>query len=595
MADKTNKSHFTQKQTEKDDKPSPEELKLRKLYDIVQKLQTAVEHKESNYERISHKEQTKQNVNLKSNYSNPTTSRIKEDRSDRDFINNFLNDDHMNILPKNMHLLTDNDTNQSISPHEKYKNLSNLMLDDKSITEFYFIRNSEERIKLNLYTALSKKSRDLFMNDNHPKQSKTQILFHKINDIHIPKFGFKPTIAQNIDNNKYASNNSYNELSENNLEKSSCPENNNNNEKSNNNNEECLNNETEEKKFSECYFRQEKKGYFHIPTLIKIGSKPVMKKEFRKQKTYIGPTKIFNPFKKEFKKQDDDIFWDPEIDSDTLSYINHNFISIEDIYNGKNLDEKKDKNKNDQNQNDEIEPNLIPIKAKEINYDKEWNMNNFVFEKEKKREIDNIDYDKLKFEKKNNNKFIEFIAITPGVIRSEYQVFPKAREELKFGNNLKKDFKDKINTVSEIDLSLFPRNGIYSGKKIERILRFKKYVKEWKEIEITLGPKNTTTEESEHSINEINEIDEIKIGKINNFKDGINKDKSFSEIDEKKSFLYEEVEFDGSQKNINSIYSQNSNLQSKTEKKTVFNFNEDNSNHSPFSSEKSKSISNDNN
>ena len=68
MADKTNKSHFTQKQTEKDDKPSPEELKLRKLYDIVQKLQTAVEHKESNYERISHKEQTKQNVNLKSNF-----------------------------------------------------------------------------------------------------------------------------------------------------------------------------------------------------------------------------------------------------------------------------------------------------------------------------------------------------------------------------------------------------------------------------------------------------------------------------------------------------------------------------------------------
>lgn len=45
MADKTNKSHFTQKQTEKDDKPSPEELKLRKLYDIVQKLQTAVEQK----------------------------------------------------------------------------------------------------------------------------------------------------------------------------------------------------------------------------------------------------------------------------------------------------------------------------------------------------------------------------------------------------------------------------------------------------------------------------------------------------------------------------------------------------------------------
>ena len=110
------------------------------------------------------------------------------------------------------------------------------------------------------------------------------------------------------------------------------------------------------------------------------------------------------------------------------------------------------------------------------------------------------------------------------------------KEIVKFGNNLKKDFKDKINRISEIDLSLFPRNGIYSGKKIETILRFKKFVKEWKEIELSIGPKNTATEESEHSINEINEIDEIKIGKINNFKDGINKDKSFSEIDEKKVF-----------------------------------------------------------
>ena len=88
-------------------------------------------------------------------------------------------------------------------------------------------------------------------------------------------------------------------------------------------------------------------------------------KELRKQKTYIGPTK-YNLFKKENKIQDE-TFWDPEIDADTLSYINHNFISIEDIYNGNNLEEKKEKekNNNDNSQNEENEPNLIPIKAKD--------------------------------------------------------------------------------------------------------------------------------------------------------------------------------------------------------------------------------------
>ena len=103
-----------------------------------------------------------------------------------------------------------------------------------------------------------------------------------------------------------------------------------------------------------------KKGYFHIPTLVKIENKP-KKKEFRKQKTYLGATKMFNPFKKETKKTDDN-FWDPEIDADTLSYINHNFISIEDIYNSKGDEEKKGKNNN--LHNEENEPNLIPIQAK---------------------------------------------------------------------------------------------------------------------------------------------------------------------------------------------------------------------------------------
>ena len=227
MAEKLVKSHFTKKQTEKEEKPSEEELKLRKLEEIVQKLKQTVEHKD-NYER--HKELTKINTNNKSNYSSPTTSRLKEDRNDQDFLGNFMNiDDHANILPKNMHLLTDDDTNQSITSQEKYKNLSNLMLDDKNITELNFIRNTEERIKLHLYTAFSKKSKELFMNEKNVKQSKNQILFHKINDIHIPKFGFKQSITQNIE--KQGSFNSINEVKESILDKVSLSENQNLNDK----------------------------------------------------------------------------------------------------------------------------------------------------------------------------------------------------------------------------------------------------------------------------------------------------------------------------------------------------------------------------
>ena len=596
MAEKSNKSHFTQKQSEKDERPSKAEIKLRKLDEIVLKLKNVVDHKEK-YER-THKELSKQKVNNKSNYSSPTTSRMKEDTSDREFLNNFMNIDEHTILPKNMHLLTDNDTNQSISPQEKFKNLSNLMLDDKNITELNFIRSSEERVKLNLYTAFSKKSRDLFMNDNHPKRAKNQILFHKINDIHIPKFEFKPTISPNFDKNAINSN----ESSEQNMEKSCGSESFNNNLNSNdkNSNANNINNigddkyKNEEKKFTESYFRQEKKGYFHIPTLVKIEAKPPMKKEFRKQKTYIGgPSKMFNSFKKENKKTND-IFWDPEIDADTLSYINHNFISIEDIYNSKNIDEK-DKNKNNAIPNDENEPNLIPIQAKEIVYDNERQktLNNFVYEKDKDKNIkssipEHVDIDKLKYEVKNDNKFIEFIAINPGVIRSEYQVVPHAKEELKYELNLKKDFRERINNISEIDIDYFPKNGSYNAKKIERVLRFQQLVQEIKEIDLSLGVKQTT-DESDNTIKESNENEEKNQESNKNVKNRKkNKKKTYSEIDEKQSLNEDNEDSEEVSKNIISINTQNSGNQGdKSELKKVFNFNEGNSERSPFSSEKS--------
>ena len=582
MAEKTNKSHFTKKQSEKEEKPSEEELKLRKFDEFVVKLKAAVEHKD-NYERNIHKEQSKMNNNNKSNYSSPTTSRLKENRSDQEFLSNFMNiDDHANILPKNMHLLTDNDTNQSISSQEKFKNLSNLMLDDKNITEFNFIRNPEERVKLNLYTAFSKKSKELFMNENKIKQSKNQILFHKINDIHIPKFGFKQSVPQNAEKQSLKFSN--NELSEDNSEYINLKA-----EEKKSNIEQEQNNENEEKKFDERYFRQERKGYFHIPSLLKIESKPPPpKKEFRKLKTFFGVNKLDNPFKKDNKKQDD-IFWDPEIDADTLSYINHNFISIEDIYNGKDLEEKEENDKNKDIQNEENEPNLVPIKAQEIFSKTENNnsMNNNANDKDKNIDKDHVECDK-KYENNNINRFIEFIEINPGVIKGEYQTAPYAKELLNFEYNLKQDFRNKINKISETDLNLFPRNGKFSARRIERYLRFQKFVIISKEIELSLG-KKSTFEESDQTIKEINENSNDNSQMKLNINNEMNlKDNSFSDIKGKKSFIFEDDEFN---KNNNSLYSiKSKNSPGKEGQKYIFNFNEGNS----FSSEKEQSISNKN-
>ena len=380
-----------------------------------------------------------------------------------------------------------------------------------------------------------------------------------------------------------------------NLEKSECSDYNNLNinEKNNGNGDEDKN-ENEKPIFNECYFRQERKGYFRIPSLIKIDSKPQspLKQELRKQKTFMGPVKMLNPFKKEVKKQDS-IFWDPEIDADTLSYINHNFISIEDIYNKKNIDEKN-KNKNIQIQNDENEPNLIPIQAKEIIFTRERKntMNNFVYEKAKKNEgYEHCDNDKLNNESKNINKFIEFIVINPNIIKTEYQVVPKAKEDLKYELKLKKDFRDKINRVSEYDVNLFPKNGDFSAKKIERVLRFRQLVKESKEIEMSIKPKSSVNEESHNVIKELNEENEIKLASKKNIKKGLNfKDKTFSDIDEKKSDMYndEDEEYEGTSKNIDSPSLTQTNKYE--EKKSVFNFIDDeNSERTPFSSEKSKS------
>jgi len=574
MADMT---HIAQKINEKEEKSlSPDESKLKKLEEILLKLQTAVEHKESNYERSNMHSTERRNQNNKSNISAPTTSRFKEEKNDKEFLSNYMNDEHVNITPKNMHLLTDDDTNQSISLQDKYQNLCKLMMDDKNITEFNFIRNPEERIKLFLYVVFSKKSRDLFMEDDHPKHSRTQILFHKINDMHIPKFGYKP-----ITNNFHKSiSNSINE--------SNCISSSNNNDekdmknKINDVEDRQSNKGDEENQFTDCYFRQNKKGYFHIPTLVKIEKKKSIKKEYKKQNTFLGDTKIFNPFVKKEEKKKEDIFWDPEIDADTLSYINHNFICIEDIYNGKNMDDEDNENIN---QNEGNNPSLTPIKAKEVFFNKDENNN------------DSREFDNLERSNKNLNKFMDYIAINPKVSKFEYVSSSQTQEEFQFNEDLRNHYNQRLNNMLEVDLNYFPNYVNYNPKRIERYLRFEKFKEERREIEITLGPKSTK-EESEEDLKEILEndendkndkIDKIEIGKIKN-EEGLSlKERSFSKIEEKRSFsLEDEEDLDGNKKNDSSINSHNSQIL----QKSVLNF-EDNSKseNQPFSSEKSKSKS----
>ena len=206
--------------------------------------------------------------------------------------------------------------------------------------------------------------------------------------------------------------------------------------------------------------------------------------------------------------------------------------------------------------------------------------------------MDRGDGDKLKDEFKNDNKFIEFIAITPAVEKFEYQMESNNKEEKEFTELLKKDFDEKLNRILGYEIKEFPRNGNLRPKNIERYLRFQKLAKydEDSTIEITIHTKTASdknkTIEQKNSLDELNEDDVIQIGKIDDLKDK-DKDNSFSAIEEKKSYL-DEGEDNATHKNLNSFSSEDT---QKIEKRSELNFNDESQYYSSEKS-KSKSISN---
>ena len=182
---KKSRYHKQSTKSGNEDNNSPEEEELKKYRELIEKLgYTCQKNKSKDLSGAHYSDSPMEpsNINISSNIRR-TTSRTKEAFNDRDFLINFMNDDTMPILPRNMHLLTDDDTNQNIDDKTKFKNLADLLLDDKeTIIESYFIKKVEDKMILKLYTALSRKSKDIFMEENNENKDKNRILMHKLNN-----------------------------------------------------------------------------------------------------------------------------------------------------------------------------------------------------------------------------------------------------------------------------------------------------------------------------------------------------------------------------------------------------------------------------
>lgn len=472
---------------------SPEEEELKKYRDIVEKLGHNITNKKNKEYPGSHYTDSAMESNLNSPSSNlrPTTSRTKEIINDRDFLINFMNDEAMPILPKNMHLLTDDDSNQNIDDKTKFKNLADLLLDDReSIIESYYVKNVEEKLLLKLYTALSRRSNDIFMEEKIDKKDKNRILLHKINNIEIPTFRFedKDTISNkddfniNLRSDRETFGENENVEGENNiilsnlLKKSkrsvTTPKSSLQDKSSSSSNPNLNKNQTESNdKYSkekpqflpDCKYNKKnnKLKIIKLPTLDNFT-------QLRGPRVHKKSRKIVSPHPQ--KKQQ----WEPDIDGDFLGYINHNIIKIEDIYNkGKeNIFELKEN----------LEEEVKPIEATEIVFDmneaqgvddeentENINDKNKSSDRQMKKNSSNLSMED-DIDLKNKNKFCEYKDRTPNLIGISLLVEPEQKKLNDFQKELKALYSNRINEIGELDEEMFPSFG--KDLKSKNIYRF---------------------------------------------------------------------------------------------------------------------------
>ena len=571
---------------------TPEEEELKKYRELIELFDNEVKNRTGKIKDDSMYSSTNNGGgasggNNKSSFMRRTASRTKEMLNNRDFLLNVMNNDTMPISPKNMHLLSDNDTNQSITNEAKYKNLADLMVEDtETFVETHFIRKVEDRMILKLYTALSRKSNDIFMDENHEEQYKNRVLFHKINDIKIPKFEFYDHGLNNGDNdlddsidfeeiqqnilNLDKNSNIYNRKVRSNSEKVSYSRKfNNNNAKndneeqigktstvnknsliftnnlknqnnnlannlnkraSTNNNANSINNNAQDDKknslnsYGSNILLIEKKNtnqknsisntnnmdnisnfdnsinpdnisginklnsinninlddkmdnsilYENIEeekeneNKLKFNENCKYNKKHTKNVIKIPKLTNYNPYRdkyhsRRFHKNKPQNLWEPEIDGDLLAYINHNIISIEDIYN-------KDKEKilNNNSREDDIKT----IEAKEVVNDVMSNSLNDIDVKEEKnnKSMDNNSIKKEggsnagedeENEGKSRNKFCEFKDRYPNLIEISLPVDPTKLKLNTFHSELKEIFYSRINEVGEFSEDIFPSKGV---------------------------------------------------------------------------------------------------------------------------------------
>ena len=389
-----------------------EEDEVRKYEAIVTKLNQAVAPRDRPTYQVDGDYSTSKRTTTRSNLKF-TVSRTRDERNDKDFLINFMNKDSTFSLvsPNNLHLLSDDDRNKSITPTEKFKNLSDLMIDDRnSYSECYFIQNTEDRMILNLYSILGRKSKELFLEEGKKEKiEKTRMLLNQINNIKIPKFDFKQ-------NDKSIKGFNINDLGQ----SMKWQE------------EESNSNKSEEKKeFSnkeedECYFKQKEKASFLIPNLINI-------ENYEKKKTFL----------RQNNKENYENYWDPEIDADTLSNINHNMIRIEDIYN-------KDEENKKEEEEDENDEKKLEISAEEI----------LTSESESEEQNIREGKDGDEIPKKGKIRFIEFYDVSPVQMGLSYIVDNKKVKEKNYNAELKVKNDLLLDKISEFEEKFFPKGGV---------------------------------------------------------------------------------------------------------------------------------------
>lgn len=406
------KSHYVnmKTQTKTTNGKTKEEEELEKLKDIINKVKN---YSNNDYRESLH--QTRMNSNrksrsihytTKSNFQAKSNSKTREDRNDREFLSNFMNDeDYISIGAHNMHLLTDDDTNQSITARDKFKKLAKLMLDDKEIVVENGFGQEEEKMILHLYTALSRKSKKVFIEDDPEKLSRLQVFFRRINGIKIPNVP-DPNTDQQAEEKKSVT-----------TEK------------------ESKGGEASEK---ESFDDDKQKAQKRREERIK--KKLTAKQSFESEETQELPSILKEEEIASFINNENL----PKVTCELLSHINHNFITVEQIYNNEQIRS---------NYNKEEDINIVPVKGVEVIPITEIEQNNLI-----EGELNDESIEKAKQEKGiSKNRFMEFNANCP---QTPYDIAPDepAMKMMKKCERKQQKNMEKISNMKDFDVEFFPEN-----------------------------------------------------------------------------------------------------------------------------------------